>query len=262
MLRTAKSFEKALVRASDGDIGCLRDIRFEDEQWNVGSIAVELVGRRRKGVVLISTSAITPSGAESDEIAVDVTDQPESARRDLVSDPAKLPSLKTDGDPDLFYGWSPYWSAASPLESEGNTTESSASGLSGIIPFPTEMLHRGTEAQPTDRPSYSRGRSIREVVGYRIESLDGDLGHVGDFVIDVQRWSIPFLIVDMKNWWPGTHVLVPSKEILGVSRLDKVVFVSLTREVIQWSPEFDPATVISADYISRLDAYYNKHLIG
>lgn len=44
-----------------------------------------------------------------------------------------------------------------------------------------------------------RLRRIYGVSGHDIQTLDGELGHVEDFVIDDQTWAIRYLIVGTHN---------------------------------------------------------------
>ena len=51
-------------------------------------------------------------------------------------------------------------------------------------------------------------RSTRDVTGYYIMVLDGDVGHVEDFLVDDRAWAVCHLVVDTRNRWPG-NVLSP-----------------------------------------------------
>ena len=51
-------------------------------------------------------------------------------------------------------------------------------------------------------------RSIGSVTGYHIQATDGPLGHLENFLVDEQTWTIAYLAIATKNWWPGQHVLV------------------------------------------------------
>ncbi len=46
------------------------------------------------------------------------------------------------------------------------------------------------------------------VMGYAIQTEDGEIGHVKDVLVDDQAWAIRYLVVDTKNRWVGTKVLV------------------------------------------------------
>jgi hypothetical protein len=51
-------------------------------------------------------------------------------------------------------------------------------------------------------------RSVKELQGYAIRAIDGDIGQVHDFYFDDQSWLIRYLVVDTGNWLPGRRVLI------------------------------------------------------
>jgi len=69
--------------------------------------------------------------------------------------------------------------------------------------------------------------------------LDGEIGHIDDFIIDDETWAIQYLVVDTRNWWPGKKVLISSKWIEEVSWDESKVFLNLTRARIKQSAEFN-----------------------
>jgi sporulation protein YlmC with PRC-barrel domain len=46
------------------------------------------------------------------------------------------------------------------------------------------------------------------VMGYAIQTEDGEIGHVQDVLVDDQAWAIRYLVVDTENRWVGKKVLV------------------------------------------------------
>ena len=54
-------------------------------------------------------------------------------------------------------------------------------------------------------------RSTREVTGYRIQAIDGSIGHVEGFIVDCETWSIRYVVIDTRNWLPGKKVLVATQ---------------------------------------------------
>lgn len=101
-------------------------------------------------------------------------------------------------------------------------------------------------------------RSIKEVTGYRIEALDGTIGHVEDFLIDEETWAIRYMIVDTKNWWPGKKILVSPTWIKNVSWIEKSVTVELTKDNIEQGPQYDPNQTVTREYEDALYTYYGK----
>ena len=85
-------------------------------------------------------------------------------------------------------------------------------------------------------------RNTQEVTGYHIHATDGHMGHIADFVIDDEAWTIRYLAVDTRNWWPGKHVLVAPSRVDAIDGENRVVRLTVSRELIQQSPEYHAST--------------------
>ena len=101
-------------------------------------------------------------------------------------------------------------------------------------------------------------RSTHEVTGYHVQAADGEIGHIGDFIIDDETWAIRYLIIDTQNWWEGKKVLISPQWIERVSWNESKVFVNLSREVIKQSPEYFEDNLLTRDYENKLHQYYNR----
>jgi len=85
-------------------------------------------------------------------------------------------------------------------------------------------------------------RSGREVQKYTVHASDGDLGHVEDFLFDDENWDIRYMVVALRNWFPGRKVLISPAWFVGrISWTEHRVNVIMTQEDIRNSPEYDPA---------------------
>ena len=93
-------------------------------------------------------------------------------------------------------------------------------------------------------------RSTYSVSGHHIQALDGEIGHVEDFVIDDETWAIRYLIVDTRNWWPGKKVSVSPQLIENVSWGERKVFVNLSRETIKESPEYSEESLPTPELLT------------
>jgi hypothetical protein len=101
-------------------------------------------------------------------------------------------------------------------------------------------------------------RSTQEVLGYYIHASDGDLGHVEDFIVDDDNWTIRYMVVDTRNWLPGKKVLVAPEWITEVSWGESKVYVDLTQDAIKDSPEYDPTETVNRLYEERLYDFYGR----
>jgi hypothetical protein len=101
-------------------------------------------------------------------------------------------------------------------------------------------------------------RSTYGVSGHHLQALDGEIGHVADFIIDDETWAIRYLVVDTRNWWPGKKVLVSTQWIESVSWEERKVFVNLSRATIKESPPYTEESLLTRGYETALHRHYNR----
>ena len=124
---------------------------------------------------------------------------------------------------------------------------------------------RGIEDPPDPRegkPDDCHLRSSNAVIGHHIEAKDGEIGHVKDLLVDDHTWAIRYLIVDTSNWWGGHHVLVAPRWIRDVSWSEAKVSVDLTRQAVQYAPEYDSTAQFDQQWERRVDEYYDRFAHG
>ena len=74
--------------------------------------------------------------------------------------------------------------------------------------------------------------------GYHIQTRDGTIGHVSDFIMDDKSWAIRQLVVETGHWFSGKEVLISLSKIDGISYEESKVFVNSTMETIRQEPEY------------------------
>ncbi|MGE0717597.1 MAG: PRC-barrel domain-containing protein [Alphaproteobacteria bacterium] len=238
------------VRASDGDVGSVADLLFDDETWTIRWVVVDTGGWLPGRKVLVATSAFEQPLAAERNLAVDVTRQ--RIEEGPSIDAAAPVSRQMERDVTSFFGWWPYWEGAYPPSAIGVPFTPAA----GMAPAP---LRDGPRQREADRPQGDPHlRSTSEVVGYYIHASDGDIGHVEDFVGDDDGWAIRYMMVDTRNWWPGRKVIVSPRWITSVSWGERMVYVDLTRDQIKASPEYDHGVGIERGYEDRLFGHYGR----
>jgi hypothetical protein len=250
VLRSLKEISGYRILATDGDIGKVNDFFFDDEIWALRYVVVEtgswLLGGRK--VLLV------PSVVEQPEW--DTQTLPVRLNKDQVKDSPEIDSDKPvsrQAEMELHehYNWMPYW----VVPPYGITT-----------PFaPKEMEREDVEEEKQGEKRVLEGersnphlRSVNEVTGYHIQALDGEIGHVEDFIADESNWFIRYMVVDTRNWLPGRKVLIPPDWIERVSWKDAKVTFDLPKELIKNSPEYDPAAPVNRQYEDILYDYYGR----
>jgi sporulation protein YlmC with PRC-barrel domain len=245
MKRSVSHLVGGTVRAKDGDLGRVEEFYFDDHKWIIRYMVVDtrrwLQGRQ----VLISTAALKKPKWKSRVFPVNLTK--EQVRNSPSIDTDKPVSRQHEAKLHNYYDWPIYWiTGLEPYAGIG-------------YPVPTHLSPpaRGKKAPP-EEPADPNLRSTRQVTGYYIQAIDGEIGHVQDFIVDDETGAIRYLAVNTHNWLPGRKVLVFPAWISRVSWDKSKVFVDLSRESVKNSPAFDPSKPVSRGYEERLFDHYGK----
>lgn len=245
MLRSANDFSDFSIGATDGDIGQVEEFYFDDEQWTVRYIVVNTGGWFHASKVLISPLSVGKADwtGRYIETALTRAEVKESPRVDTER-PTSRQQEAAYNDHFKF----PYYSAGPKLWAPDR--------------LPGEFSTRGGWAQPGGAraapASDSQVHSTKEVTGYPIAASDGGIGHLDDFIIDDENWTIRYLAVDTRNWWPGKKVLLSPRWITRVSWQEQKIDVALPRQQIKNSPEYDDSASIQREYEEQLHRYYGE----
>ena len=92
-----------------------------------------------------------------------------------------------------------------------------------------------------------------DIVGYKVEAIDGDIGKVDDATYDM---GASYLVVDTGPWIFGKKVMIPAGVVRGIDEMEKLVFVNRAKDEIKKAPEFDESLYNDDAYRSELGTYY------
>jgi hypothetical protein len=224
MLRRTSAFTGYTIEASDGKVGFVSDILFEDQDWKLRWFVINtgpwLLGRK----ILIHPSALERPDVRQRAFPVSLTKAQVEASPDLASD--QPVSRQVDQDFSDYYGFTSGW---------GNGSDSvQALGLLGAGLSSLRAKPLFTEPNDDDRQLLS----IAAITGFQIHALDGDIGHLDDFLVEDDSWTIEFAVVATKNWGFGRHVLIAPEDIQPTNFDARYVPINLTRYKIKCSPSW------------------------
>lgn len=109
----------------------------------------------------------------------------------------------------------------------------------GVIPVGPEASTVDTEVESRKEEvaaEASHLRSALELIGYRVQARDGDVGELDDLAVDLDTWAIRHLVVDTQRWWPGGRAPVDPADVTNVSWHDKTLYLKLMREQVKGLP--------------------------
>src|SRR5690606_28754850 len=210
------------VLATDGEIGRVTDVYFDDEQWVVRYLVVGTGGWLTRRDVLISPYSVRLIEDDTRSIVVALTREQVKDSPDI--DTAKPVSRQQEAELFRYYGYPAYWP---------HTTYWAWGAVPVVepVPPPAEQEETLAEAEGAD----SHLRSSDEVLGYHIQASDGPIGHIEDLLFDEETWAIRHLVVDTRNWWPGKQVLVSPELARDVDWAGRTLSLSCSREAVKSS---------------------------
>jgi sporulation protein YlmC with PRC-barrel domain len=241
MLRDLKTLRGFALKTSDGEIGSVRDVYFDDLDWVVRYLVVDTGSWLTGRTVLIVPKFLGTAEDTNRTIPVALT-------RKKVEDSPSIETNKPvtrqhETEHLRYYGLAYYW------------PETMIGGFEPSMVAPEADTAR---KKPKGDPNL---QSSRDLINFPIRANDGELGHVQDFVLDDRDWTIRYLVVNTTNWWPGGLVLVSPKWIEHIDWKTREVRLAMERETLRQAPPYHPSSPITLDYEDRLLGYYQPHLI-
>jgi uncharacterized protein YrrD len=217
------------LRATDGEIGNVRDFYFDDKNWAVRYLVADTGGWLSGRLVLISPHAFGHLYPNGKVLLVNLTR--EQIEKSPSIDEHKPVSRQHEEEYHRHYGY-PYYAESWPLW-----------GLADypvVVPPPPPTA---AEKQGAD----SHLRSARVVKGYKVEASDGIIGEVADFLIDGRTWVLREIVIESGHWYSGKEIRVPTEKIARISYADSTVYVNSTKAAIigtaQEPQESQPALI-------------------
>lgn len=256
MLRKVTELNGYSLLATDGELGKVKDVFFDDEKWTIRYLVVETGSWLNSRRVLISPYSVAQVNAADQSIAVRLTQEQVKNSPDI--DTHKPISRQMEGDFSRYYGLRNYW-LGPELWGVGAYPMLGAARAEGMGHLPSRAEELVEAA--TDNPEDYHLRSADNVKGYHIQGTDEEIGHVQDFLFDDENWAMRYFVVDTRNWWPGGRkVLVATHWIERLDWAESMVYINLTQDQIRNSPELDPDQPLDLNAETQLHKHYDKRI--
>ena len=228
------------IAATDGEIGHVKDVFFDDQERTIRYLVVDTGGWLSGRLVLISPSSIKSANWNERNLAVNLSKQQVEDSPGI--DTEKPVSRQHEVELYNYYGYPFYWTG--PFLWGDKVFPA----LVNQVPFDGSEPDVAVARLERERAQEDAHlHSANEVIGYRLKESDDEIGHVEDFLFDDASWKIELLVADTRNWLPGKHVLISPSHIVNVDWGSDTVEVDVTRAKIESSPEYDPKRPPSVD---------------
>jgi uncharacterized protein YrrD len=247
MLQKLSDINGYTIVATDGELGTVADILFDDKSWRVRWLVVDTGGWLSGRKVLLPPSALGHLNPKESSFSVRLTRQQVRESPDEGQD---LPvSRQMESRLYDYYGWSPYWSSGFYMGGYGV--------MGADIPYGTPPTVQG-ENYETLRPDGDLHlRSAAGVTGYHVHATDGEIGHIKDLLLEDGDWTLRYLVIDTSNWWVGKHVVISPRSVRDIDWSGRLVDLRVDRDTIQKSPLYDDTITLDRGYEQTFHRYYD-----
>jgi hypothetical protein len=92
--------------------------------------------------------------------------------------------------------------------------------------------------------------------GYKLDSLDGEIGKVKEFYFDDQHWAIRYLVADTGTWLTDRQVLISPYALLAVNKEEQHISIDLSKKQIEDSPSLNTDKPVSRQFEQAYYGYY------
>ncbi len=98
--------------------------------------------------------------------------------------------------------------------------------------------------------------SLKDIIGYTIETTDGTKGKVKDFLFDEDTWIIRYIDADFGGFFKDKRILLPVNVLIDPLWDSKHFPLNITKEEIDTSPTPEDIPTISREYEKELMKHY------
>jgi len=206
------------LSATDKDIGHIDDFYFDDHSWLSRYIVVDTGSWLNSRQVLLAPEAFTADAlnhgnATAKHIQVNLTSKQIENSPSIVTH--RTVSRQYEDEYYRYYGWPNYW-------------ESGMLGAPGLTAFTPDLFGGSDVVHPRHQGGDPHLHGTRDITGYMIHALDGELGTVSGFMVNSKTWGLHVVIIETGAWYKSQSFHLLTEHIIRISHEKSMVYVNVT----------------------------------
>lgn len=259
MLRNTEDLIGFALRATDGEIGNIKDMYFDDDAWTIRYLVVDAGTWLSSRKVLVSPLSAQMPDWHGKTMPVNITQ--EQVRNSPNIDTDKPVSRQNETQYLSYYGYPNYWGGQGLWGDGMYPYTVLPSAATNQLEWAERM--RQDEAELAAERTRHRNddphlRSCEAIKSYQVKATDGDIGHVDGYLVDEMTWAIRYLVVNTSNWWMGHQVLVAPPWITAVQWSNETVSLDLSRDAVKASPPYNAKVLMDRQWEDALHQHYGR----
>jgi len=230
------------IDATDGAIGTLNDLLFDDANWGVRWLRIESGGFFPGQSIVVPPSMVARVDHAKHRIVLSLT------KEQFAVSPASQTHLPVSRQNEAtlhdYDCWNQMWVAG------GFGGGAMASPLSSPPIFGEAALQIDEPADFEPIVADPHLRSVAAMIDYSVLATNGALGQVKDLVVDDHGWFIPCLVIGTDEDRP--QVVISSSTVSTIDFGGREIRVALTQSEIRDCPNWEPAVTVDTGYDDQL----------
>jgi hypothetical protein len=247
-LKEIKGFKIQPANREEGNIGKVKDIYFDDENWKLRYFVADTGGWLTGRDVLITPHAVQEIDWNDERVLTHLSKTQIEQSPGIETD--QPVSRQYEVEYHRYFGYPYYW--AGGLYPAAYT----AGMLTGNPPPvpPSEVENRGPRKEDPHL------RSMNEVLGYGIRTLDHEeFGRVENLIVEDESWTLRYFQIDTNSFWPGGKKLLIAPEwIEDFNWSDQLLVIHVDRDSIDRSPHYEPSKAITRPFEKQVAESFGK----
>lgn len=218
------------IHATDGEMGKVKDVCFDDHSWAIRYAQVDTHKWLPARNVYLSPSSFTGVNVDEEIVEVDYT-------KDTIKNSPTIPadteiSKANEASLTEYYGWNRYWRGAN---------------LWGAVDRPfipkvpiqdEENAAKRNEMEMNENTNYVL-LNESDTIGMKVHGHDGKMGEITDLVFDDEFWKIQYLAIKFLKIPAEKYYLMDTKHITSIEWLDKDLYVDLKADYLEAQPSYE-----------------------
>ncbi len=99
-------------------------------------------------------------------------------------------------------------------------------------------------------------RLATDLRSYRVNAIDGEIGHVKDAYFDDDAWVVRYLVMDPEKWSARRGLLISPVSVGRVDSLEEILYLTISKALVQSSPDIDTDRPVSRHDEVQLLGHY------
>jgi len=99
-------------------------------------------------------------------------------------------------------------------------------------------------------------RSLKDLAGYQLSAIDGDIGRVTNFLLDDEHWAVRYLVAETGGFLGGRRVLISPISFRQAEWSTRRFHVALTIDKVKNSPNVDVDKPVSRQHEQEYYRHY------